>query len=172
MNNLGFSEGNVDTDGTFINSLGGQSYLPLYRGRETSDDYQFDLPEHINLIAHYQEENFSSDTLNFNYVARYKRQGTVNFYYAGVKLGFEKSTLNLMLDLENLSPEVQYQSEWFDVIFAIDELELEKDAKIILNNLVKDIETKKIDFKNWRGIMKNFTQEYYYKYFVIIYLIL
>jgi AraC-like DNA-binding protein len=28
------------------------------------------------------------------------------------------------------------------------ELELEKDAKIILNNLVKDIETKKVDFKN------------------------
>ena len=132
MNNLGFSEGNVDTDGTFINSLGGQSYLPLYRGRETSDDYQFDLPEHINLIAHYQEENFSSDTLNFNYVARYKRQGTVNFYYAGVKLGFEKSIIYLMLDLENLSPEVQYKSEWFNVIFAIDELELEKTKQLTL----------------------------------------
>ncbi len=136
MKNLGYSEGNVDTEGTFINSLGGQSYLPLYRGKETSDNYQFELPEHINLIAHYQEDSFSSETLDINYVARYKRQGTVNFYYAGVQLDFDTATLSLMLDLENLSPQVQYNNQWFNIIFAIDELDIEKAKQFTLGMAV------------------------------------
>ena len=126
MKNLGYSQGNVNTDGTFINSLGGKSYLPLYRGIETADDYQFNLPAQVNLVAHYLAESLSSKSFTMSYLARYKRQGDVNFYYAGAELQFENSALTLMLDLEHLSPEIQYSNKWFAMKFAIDDIDIEK----------------------------------------------
>lgn len=132
MKNLGYSQGNVDTDGTFINSLGGKSYLPLYRGKETADDYQFDLPEQVNLVAHYHTKYLSSEYFTMGYLARYKRQGEVDFYYAGVELAFESSALTLMLDLEHLSPEVRYRNKWFDIVLATDEIDLDKAMQFTL----------------------------------------
>ena len=126
MKNLGYSQGIVDTDGTFINSLGGKSYLPLYRGKETADDYQFDLPEQINVVAHYQAKSLSNDNYTLGYLARYKRQGEVDFYYAGVEFAIESSALTLMLDFEHLSPEVRYRNKWLDIVFATDKFDLDK----------------------------------------------
>jgi len=119
MKNLGYSQGRVDTEGTFINSLGGKSYLPLYRGKETTRNYEFELPEQVNLIAQYQSEDIA-------YIARFKRQGEVNFYYAGIGFDFEHSNLKLLLDLEHLSPELEYTNSWFAVRFAIDDIDIDK----------------------------------------------
>lgn len=126
MKNLGYSQGNIDTDGTFINSLGGQSYLPLYRGIETADDYQFNLPEQVNIEASYNTKKIGQEYFTVGYLARYKRQGEVNFYYAGIELLLEKSQYTFMLDLENLSPEIRYRNQWFDLIFASDKFDLDK----------------------------------------------
>lgn len=126
MKSLGFSQGKVDTDGTFINSLGGKSYLPLYRGVFGAKDFDFTLPEQVNLVAHYQAENFINEGFSLGYLARYKRQGDVNFYYAGVELGFESSALRFMLDIEHLSPEIQYSNSWCAVTLAIDDIEIDK----------------------------------------------
>ncbi len=126
MKNLGYSQGKVETNGTFINSLGGKSYLPLYRGIETSDDYQFNLPENINVLASYQGNSVSNSTIDLNYLARYKRQGEVNFYYLGTELKFSESSVILLLDIEHLSPEVQYSNKWFNMTFAIDDIDIEK----------------------------------------------
>lgn len=126
MKSLGFSQGNVDTDGTFINSLGGKSYLPLYRGIFGAKDFDFTLPEQVNLIAKYQVENSINESFSLGYLARYKRQGEVNFYYAGVEFEFENSALRFMLDLEHYSPEIQYSSTWYAITFAIDDIEIEQ----------------------------------------------
>lgn len=126
MKSLGFSQGNVDTDGTFINSLGGKSYLPLYRGIFGAKDFDFTLPEQVNLIAKYQVENSINESFSLGYLARYKRQGEVNFYYAGVEFEFENSALKFMLDLEHYSPEIQYSSSWYAITFAIDDIEIEQ----------------------------------------------
>lgn len=126
MKSLGFSQGKVDTDGTFINSLGGKSYLPLYRGVFGAKDFDFTLPEQVNLIAKYQVENSINESFSLGYLARYKRQGEVNFYYAGVEFEFENSALRFMLDLEHYSPEIQYSSTWYAITFAIDDIEIEQ----------------------------------------------
>ena len=126
MKSLGFSQGNVDTDGTFINSLGGKSYLPLYRGVFGAKDFDFTLPEQVNLVAYYQAESFMNEDFSLGYLARYKRQGDVNFYYAGVELEFESSALRFMLDLEHLSPEIQYSNSWCAVTLAIDDIDIDK----------------------------------------------
>jgi len=125
MKNLGYSEGLIDTEGTFINVLGGKSYLPLYSGRETSDDYHFKLPEHVNIIAKHQADALMTESFNVNYLARYKRQGDVSFYYAGAEFVFDNSSLQLMLDLENLSPEIRYQHPWFNLVLATDALSID-----------------------------------------------
>ncbi|MCW8833905.1 MAG: hypothetical protein OQK09_11830 [Colwellia sp.] len=132
MKNLGYSQGKVDTDGTFINSLGGQSYLPLYRGIESASDYQFELPERINLIARYQGNTYKDKSLTMHYLARYKRQGEVDFYYAGLELELDNSTVKIMLDLEHLSPEVQYGNKWLNIILAIDEFNVDKAMQLTL----------------------------------------
>jgi len=132
MKGLGFNQGTVDTDGTFINSLGGKSYLPLYQGIFGPTDYNFNLPERVNLLARYQGGYYSNDYISMSYIARYKRQGEVNFYYIGMELAFEQSTLKLMLDLDHLSPEVQYGNKWLNVIFAIDELDIDKAMQFTL----------------------------------------
>lgn len=132
MENLGYSQGSVDTAGTFINHLGGKSYLPLYQGIETSRNYQFNLPEQINFVARYQQSTLSPEYMTVNYLARYKRQGNVNFYYAGIELEFDNSALKLMLDLENMSPEIQYNNQWFTLIFALDDLNIDKAMQINL----------------------------------------
>lgn len=126
LKGLGYSRGNVDTEGTFINALGGKSYLPLYRGVAGYKDYQFDLPEQVNLIANYQAESLSNDNYTLGYIARYKRQGEINFYYAGLELALENSALTIMLDLENLSPELKYTNQWFEMVFATDRFDLDK----------------------------------------------
>jgi len=126
MKSLGFSQGNVDTDGTFINSLGGKSYLPLYRGVFGAKDFDFTLPEQVNLVAYYQAESFINEDFSLGYLARYKRQGDVNFYYAGVEMEFESSALRFMLDLEHLSPEIQYSNSWCAVTLAIDDIDIDK----------------------------------------------
>lgn len=134
MKSLGYSRGSIDTDGTFINSLGGKSYLPLYRGIFGAKDYNFTLPEQVNLVAHYQAKSLSSDpfTVGYRYLARYKRQGEVNFYYAGVEFELETSSLRFMLDLENLSPEIRYSSEWLDLVIATDKFDLDKAMQFTL----------------------------------------
>lgn len=132
LKNLGYSLGNVNTEGTFINSLGGKSYLPLYQGRETTKNYQFNLPEQINLVSHYQTKSQSGDDYTLSYLARYKRQGEVNFYYAGAEFAFDQSTLTLMLDIEHLSPEIRYRNKMFDIIFATDKLNLNKAMQLSL----------------------------------------
>lgn len=132
MKNLGHSSGNIDTDGTFINSLGGKSYLPLYRGKETSDDYRFSLPEHINLIANYNGGTFRKIPVTLSYLARYKRQGDVNFYYGGIALTLQKHILKLMVDLEHLSPEIHYDNQWFNLALAMDDSNLDKAMQLSL----------------------------------------
>ncbi len=89
-------------------------------------DFDFTLPEQVNLVAHYQAESFTTEGFSLGYLARYKRQGDVNFYYAGVELGFESSALRFMLDMEHLSPEIQYSNSWCVVTLAIDDIEINK----------------------------------------------
>ena len=126
MQNLGYSKGKVDTEGTFINSLGGKSYLPLYQGIETSKNYQFTLPEHINITTQYQGKTYDSISVTTSYLASYKRQGDVNFYYAGLGLAFDKSSLKLLIDLEHLSPEIHYDNQWLNFVLAMDDIHLDK----------------------------------------------
>jgi hypothetical protein len=122
LNNSGFSEGKIDTEGTFINSVGGVAYLPVYRGRETTKKHQFELPEQLSLIGLYKDDSLS-------YLARYKRQGEQDFYYLGVEIANENSSTRLSLDIENSTPEIQYKNDWFSFAFAIDDLRIE-DAMI------------------------------------------
>ncbi len=126
LSDLGYSQGNVDTDGTFINSLGGKSYLPLYRGVETNDDYRFDLPEQVNFVAQYTPQIDSGTLTNLGYLARYKRQGDTNFYYLGAQWIDSSYRAHLMLDLENLSPEFQFKNQWITFTLALDEVDLDK----------------------------------------------
>lgn len=126
LKSLGYSKGNVDTEGTFINTLGGKGYLPLYRGVAGYKDHQFNLPEQVNIVANYHTKNLNNEPFTVGYLARYKRQGEVNFYYAGVELALENSTLTLMIELEHLSPEIRYRNKWFDIVFATDKFDLDK----------------------------------------------
>ncbi len=128
LKQLGYSQGNVDTEGTFINSLGGKSYLPLYRGIESINDYEFNLPEQINLVGLYSVEDSS-----LSYLARYKRQGEVDFYYLGAQWQHSpNSTTKIMLDVEHFSPEIQYINHWLSFTFAIDEFDIEQAMQLNL----------------------------------------
>ena len=130
LKKLGFSQGNVDTDGTFINSLGGQSYLPLYRGLEGQKDHQFELPEHINLTAAYQLSKLNE---SLAILTRYKRQGETDFYYLGAQwLHSANARTSIMLDVENSSPEIQYVNQWLSVKLGIDTLNLDKAKQLTL----------------------------------------
>jgi hypothetical protein len=118
LNNSGFSEGKIDTDGTFINSVGGIAYLPIYRGRETTDKHQFGLPEQLSFIGLYHTKQLS-------YLARYKRQGRQNFYYLGVEIAHENSSTRLSFDFKNNAPEIVYKKKWFSLAFSIDDTHIE-----------------------------------------------
>jgi hypothetical protein len=122
LDNSGFSEGRIDTEGTFINSVGGVAYLPVYRGRETTQKHQFTLPEQLNFMGLYQNEQLS-------YLARYKRQGEQDFYYLGVEIAHKNASTRLSFDIENTSPEIQYKNDWFSLLLAVDDLHIE-DAMI------------------------------------------
>ncbi len=118
LDRAGYSEGKVDTEGTFINSVGGIAYLPLYRGKEIEDKHQFELPEQVDLIGLYH-------SVQLSYLARYKRQGEQNFYYLGFEVQHQESSTRILLDIENVAPEIQYKNNWFSLVFGIDDLRLE-----------------------------------------------
>lgn len=119
LDNSGFSEGKIDTEGTYINSVGGIAYLPIYRGRETAEKHQFELPEQLEFTGLYHDEQLS-------YLTRYKRQGEQNFYYLGLEINHENSSTRLSFDIENSAPEIEYKNEWLTFIFAIDNLHIER----------------------------------------------
>ena len=119
LNNSGYSTGQIDTDGTFVNSVGGIAYLPLYRGREVSKKHNFTLPKQVDVLTTYATEHV-------NYLGRYKKQGDVDFYYLGVELLGENSATKFFIDIENLTPEIDYQHKWFRILFAMDDANIDK----------------------------------------------
>jgi hypothetical protein len=123
LNNSGLSAGNINTEGTFINSVGGVAYLPVYRGKETAQRHQFTLPEQLSFVGLYKQNEWS-------YLARYKRQGEQNFYYIGIEVAHENSSTRLSFDIENTTPEIQYKNNWFSFVFAIDDFQIE-DAMLL-----------------------------------------
>ena len=119
LDNTGFSEGIIDTDGTFINSIGGVAYVPLYRGRETSAEHQFKLPKTINID--------SVVTLNdTDYVAHFTRQGDVNFYYLGMQFNHNNFNTRVLFDVENKAPEIQLSNKWMRAYFSMDDVDIDK----------------------------------------------
>ncbi|MFK5914832.1 MAG: hypothetical protein QM484_10685 [Woeseiaceae bacterium] len=114
---IGYSEGTFDTENSYINSLGGQAFLPLYRGVETVKNQTFSLPTKTNFIVHYQAETL-------NYLFRYKRQGRINFYAIGGELTLLDSSLLVMVDIERLTPEIQMKKHNFALTFAIDNINI------------------------------------------------
>ena len=120
LDDSGFSEGKIDTEGTFINSVGGVAYLPVYRGRETTKKHKFKLPENLSLVGLYHY------TKQLSYLARYKRQGEQNFYYVGVEIAHEKSSTQLSFDIENKAPEIRYKRDWLSLVLSIDDIKIEQ----------------------------------------------
>ena len=120
LDESGFSEGKIDTEGTFINSVGGTAYLPVYRGRETTDKHQFDLPVQLSFVGLFHH------TKQLSYLARYKRQGEQNFYYLGAEIAHENSSTRLSFDLKNKAPEIQYKRDWFSLFISIDNIKIEQ----------------------------------------------
>ena len=88
--------------------------------------YKFYLPERINIIAAYNSDFSFGKIKKINYLAQYKRQGDVNFYYAGVEFSKSESQIKVLLDIENIAPEIQYSNQWLDFIIAIDHLNIQK----------------------------------------------
>lgn len=119
VDNAGFSKGKIDTDGTFINSIGGIAYVPLYRGIETAERHNFELPETVNLDAIYRTESLA-------YVTHFTRQGDINFYYVGVQFESENSTTRLLFDIENTAPEIQFHNKWITAYFSIDDTDIDQ----------------------------------------------
>lgn len=119
LKDSGFSDGVVDTDGTFINSIGGVAYLPLYRGREITAKHQFELPKTIHINAVYNQNDLG-------YLVNITRQGNINFYYVGVEFYSKNTTTRLMLDIENTAPEIQFSSDWLTAYFSIDDTDINK----------------------------------------------
>lgn len=111
LKNSGYSIGDFDTSGRFINSIGGVGYLPIYSGKETTQDHHLTLPERINLTGVYHDELM-------NYIVKLKRQGDVQFYYAGIESN--DGSMQLLLDIENMAPEFSYQSQWVTFILGLD----------------------------------------------------
>ena len=129
LDRSGYSTGQIDTDGTFVNSVGGIAYLPLYRGREVSKKHNFTLPKQVDVLTTYATEHV-------NYLGRYKKQGDVDFYYLGVELLGENSTTKLFIDIENLTPEIDYQHKWFRLLLAMDNANIDK---VMLLNLAVSV---------------------------------
>ena len=119
LDNAGFSKGKIDTDGTFINSIGGVAYVPLYRGIETAKRHNFDLPETVNVDAIYRTDDLA-------YVTHFTRQGDINFYYAGVQFESEDSTTRLLFDIANIAPEIQFQNKWITAYLSLDDIDIDQ----------------------------------------------
>jgi len=123
LKDSGYSQGSFDTSGTFINSIGGVAYLPLYSGIETTQKHQFTLPERIKLTTTYKREHF-------NYLAQYNRQGDINFYAIGIENS--DSTLQFLIDLKNHTPEIHYKSSWYAITLGLDNIKLSQAQKLTL----------------------------------------
>lgn len=114
----GYSKGTIDTDGTFINSVGGVAYLPVYRGIGTSKKHQFKLPEQLDFVGLYKHQDLS-------YLARYKRQAEHDFYYLGIEFSHQNSFTRLSFDIEHSTAEIQFTNHWFSLLLAADDLDIE-----------------------------------------------
>jgi len=117
LKNSGYSIGDFNTDGTFINSLGGKGYLPIYQGKEIEQNHHLTLPARIHLTSAYAYKSM-------NLLVKYKRQADINFYYAGIEN--ESGSLKFLLDIENLTPEFHYQSNWVSLILGLDSIKSEE----------------------------------------------
>jgi hypothetical protein len=123
LKNSGYSTGDFNTSGRFINSIGGVGYLPVYSGKETEEDHHLSLPERIKLTGVYAHESISS-------VIKLTRQGDVPFYYAGIESN--DGAIQLLLDLKNMTPEFSYRNHWVSFVLGIDSTSEDKAQKVNL----------------------------------------
>lgn len=125
LNGSGYSEGKADTNGRFINSVGGIDYLPIYRGKETEKDHEFKLPKQITLQATFEYDN------SF-YSVKAKRQGNNNFYYLGYETPLNSGQFGAFLDVENLAPEFYYSRDWYSFFIGMDNIQISEALQLTL----------------------------------------
>lgn len=125
LKNIGYSQGEINTDATFVNAVGGTGYLPLYRGVESSKNHQFNLPAKVTILGRYQQNNI-------DYLIRYKRQGNVNFYAIGTEFKLKKNTVRLMLDVKKITPEIQLTNKLFTLQLALDNINISQVMQVNL----------------------------------------
>ena len=125
QDNLGFSQGVVDTEGTYINNVGGKAYLPLYQGVESQENFNFNLPKYIKLTSRYQYDGVT-------YIGRYKKQANTDFYYLGFELDHGDSKTQYTLDLKHLAPSINYKNNWISSSIEIDHVNINKSMQLNL----------------------------------------
>ncbi|AZZ96046.1 hypothetical protein [Pseudoalteromonas sp. R3] len=122
IDQIGFTEADINTKGSFVDNVGFSSFRPLLKGLETTQNHTFDLPSQVYLQGQYQYRGY-------DYLASVRRQGDQHFAQLGMKL----DNWRIMLDPINLAPELAYQGQTWSVTTALDHINPNKALTLRLN---------------------------------------
>jgi len=121
----GYSEGVVNSNNIFVNDSGYQTFLPLYRGIETQKKHHFSRKESGALHLTYRQESG-------NIIAVARQHFNQKFYQAGYRWTLAQAELGVLLDLERLTPTLNYSTKRWNTSLSIDKLDLNQAMELNL----------------------------------------
>lgn len=104
--NLGYSQGQLNTNNRFINDNGTKAFRPFYQGIETTRPYRFTLPATHMITTRYQHNQLQ-------WLTHIKHQGHTLFPNIGIAKTFDNVTLTGLFDVRHHTPTITLATPYF-----------------------------------------------------------
>ena len=115
-NDLGYSNVDINTKGSFVENKGFSSFRPLLKGTEGKRNYHLTLPRQM-----YFKSTMLDQSLHYS--LEFNRLGDHNFAILGVGKQFESQRITFKYDVYNRVPEIQYTNDMFEIGLAMDDID-------------------------------------------------
>lgn len=129
IDSVGYSEGDFDSNGSFIDDNGFRSFVPVFRGKESSKDHKFSIAKRTNLAATYRYKEL-------DYSIKYLRQYHTDFYYLGLGNIDETSSYLFYVNLKDFTPGFSYQNKFLSLNLGIDDIDINKTYQVRIDTAI------------------------------------
>lgn len=115
VSQVGYTQADINTKGSFVDNAGFSSFRPLLKGLETEKNYEYKLTTQAQFGFDYQTPAYVYHLYNF-------KQGNENF----TQLGLSKGSWTLLVDPNHRIADIKYQSKGLKWHLGLDNINVNK----------------------------------------------
>lgn len=127
FDNLGYAEGKINSQNSFINNAGYLEFIPVLQGRELAQSYKTSLPKHFKATAGWQWQPDQQILLQAF------RLGTLQRWQLGFAQRSGQAEWRFWFDPQHALPGLQYQHQDWLLELAVDKIDTDDIKQLRLN---------------------------------------